>query len=225
MRKTAVNVKLEEFPSEVHRYVSGACVYDSSCSEDARVFYSDAGFYIKTAQKGSLQKEAELGRLFAKAGLGPQVEIYISNANDWLVTQSAAGEDATHYLDDPKALCIALAQAMRKLHGSPIEGVPVSVGMKLYDGGEHAARVQRDTFIHGDFCLPNILLENGRFTAFIDVGHAGIGDKHIDLYWVLWSLNYNLGTDHYTEFFLEQYGCENFDRAVLRAVAQVESAK
>jgi len=54
------------------------------------------------------------------------------------------------------------------------------------------------------------------------VGLAGIGDKHIDIYWVLWSLNYNLKTDRYTDCFLEAYGKEKVDMEVLRLVAEVE---
>ena len=53
-------------------------------------------------------------------------------------------------------------------------------------------------------------------------GLAGVGDKHIDLYWVLWSLNYNLKTDKYTDYFLEQYGKENVDMELLKLVKQVE---
>ena len=61
------------------------------------------------------------------------------------------------------------------------------------------------------------------FSTFIDVGLAGVGDKHIDLYWVLWSLNYNLKTDKYTDYFLEQYGKEKVDMELLKLVAEVEA--
>ena len=80
-----------------------------------------------------------------------------------------------------------------------------------------------DTFIHGDFCLPNVMIDGGEFSSFIDVGLAGVGDRHIDIYWVLWSLNYNLGTDEYTDYFLEQYGRENVDMNILKIVAEVEA--
>ncbi len=80
----------------------------------------------------------------------------------------------------------------------------------------------RDTLIHGDACLPNLIMENGVFRSFIDVGQAGVGDRHIDLYWAIWSLQYNLGTDAYKDLFLDYYGRELVDDRLLQVVAEVE---
>ena len=84
--------------------------------------------------------------------------------------------------------------------------------------------MKRDTLIHGDACLPNLIMENGRFRSFIDVGQAGVGDRHIDLYWAIWSLQYNLGTDAYTDLFLDLYGRGKVDEELLRVVAEVEAS-
>ena len=94
--------------------------------------------------------------------------------------------------------------------------------MDTYANAGKAELLKSDTFIHGDFCLPNIMLDDWKFSTFIDVGLAGVGDKHIDIYWVLWSLNYNLGTDKYTDYFLDLYGRENVDMDVLKMVAEAE---
>lgn len=81
-----------------------------------------------------------------------------------------------------------------------------------------------DALIHGDACLPNIILNNNlSFSAFIDVGLAGISDKHIDLYWAIWSLHYNLGTSKYGELFLDYYGRKNIDTEKLRLIAAFEA--
>ena len=82
--------------------------------------------------------------------------------------------------------------------------------------------LKRDTLIHGDACLPNLIMENGVFRSFIDVGQAGVGDRHIDLYWAIWSLQYNLGTDAYKDLFLDYYGRELVDDRLLQVVAEVE---
>ena len=63
-----------------------------------------------------------------------------------------------------------------------------------------------------------ILIPVGRCENLV----AGVGDKHIDLYWCLWSLNYNLKTDKYTDFFLKQYGKEKVDMELLKLVKKVE---
>lgn len=44
---------------------------------------------------------------------------------------------------------------------------------------------------HGDFCLPNIFLENGAVTGFIDLGDAGIGDRWRDIALCYRSLKHN----------------------------------
>lgn len=83
-------------------------------------------------------------------------------------------------------------------------------------------RLKGDTFIHGDACLPNILCHEGKLSAFIDVGNAGVGDRHMDLFWALWSLRYNLKTDAFGDYFLDQYGRDNFDYEMLRVVSAFE---
>ena len=34
---------------------------------------------------------------------------------------------------------------------------------------------------HGDFCLPNLFLDNGKISGFIDLEDTGIGDKWSDI--------------------------------------------
>lgn len=46
-------------------------------------------------------------------------------------------------------------------------------------------------FSHGDFCLPNIFLENGRIKGFIDLDRAGICDKWNDIALCYRSLKHN----------------------------------
>lgn len=225
MKKTEIKISITNFPKELHYLFEGANIYDSSSHPTMTTLYSDLGYYIKFAEKGALKKDADLGKLFETMGMGVEVVAYLSEDRDYLVTREAKGEDAlaSQYLANPEKLCEALAKAMKYLHSRPVEGVPVSLCMDSYEKGEKANKLKRDTFIHGDFCLPNIILDNWKFSTFIDVGLAGVGDKHIDLYWVLWSLNYNLGTDKYTDYFLELYGKENVDMELLKLVAEVEA--
>ena len=82
--------------------------------------------------------------------------------------------------------------------------------------------LQRDCLLHGDYCLPNILLDGWRFSGFIDLGNGGVGDRHIDLFWGVWTLQYNLKTPRYGSRFLDAYGRDKVDEALLTAIAAAE---
>ena len=222
MKKTKIQININDFPSELHYIFENATVYDSSSHPTMTVYYSDSGYYVKMGAKGSLATEAEMVKLFDRNGMGVELVTYISDKKDYMVTKPAVGEDATHHLDNPEKLCEVLAEAMKFLHSRPVEGIPVSPCMDTYANAGKAELMKQDTFIHGDFCLPNIMLDNWKFSTFIDVGLAGIGDKHIDIYWVLWSLNFNLGTDQYMDYFLDLYGREKVDMEILKLVAEEE---
>lgn len=87
---------------------------------------------------------------------------------------------------------------------------------------ENVDKLKFDTLIHGDYCLPNVILNEYEFSSLIDFGMSGVGDKHVDLYWVLWSLKFNLNSNAYMDYFLDLYGRENFEYDMLRVVAAFE---
>jgi len=79
-----------------------------------------------------------------------------------------------------------------------------------------------DVLLHGDYCLPNTLLTNWRFSGFIDLGNGGVGDRHIDIFWGAWTLFFNLKTEAYCGRFLDAYGRDRIQPELLRTVAAME---
>lgn len=79
-----------------------------------------------------------------------------------------------------------------------------------------------DTLLHGDYCLPNVMLDDWRFSAFIDLGNGGVGDRHVDLFWGAWTLFFNLKTDAYRDRFFDAYGRDRIESDLLRVVAAAE---
>lgn len=76
--------------------------------------------------------------------------------------------------------------------------------------------------LHGDYCLPNIILNNWKLSGFIDVGCGGVGDRHIDIFWGAWTLWFNLKTDKYRGRFLDAYGRDKADEEILNIIAAAE---
>jgi len=61
-------------------------------------------------------------------------------------------------------------------------------------------------FVHGDLCLPNIIVANDHVIGFIDLENIGLGDRLYDLSWLIWSFEYNLKTSDYTDKLLDTIG-------------------
>jgi kanamycin kinase/aminoglycoside 3'-phosphotransferase-2 len=67
-------------------------------------------------------------------------------------------------------------------------------------------------FTHGDYCLPNIIIDKGKVSGFIDLGRAGVSDRYQDLALAIRSITYNFGKD-YIPFFLKEYGVKELDES------------
>ena len=87
---------------------------------------------------------------------------------------------------------------------------------------EGRSLLKNDTLLHGDYFLPNIMLDRWNFSGFIDLGNGGVGDRHVDLFWGAWTLNFNLGTDDFRQRFFDAYGRDRVDEDVLRVIAAAE---
>lgn len=87
---------------------------------------------------------------------------------------------------------------------------------------EGKSALKSDVLIHGDYCLPNIMLDGWKLSGFVDVGNGGIGDRHIDVFWGIWTLWFNLGTDKYRDRFIDAYGRDKIDENILKIIAAAE---
>ena len=74
--------------------------------------------------------------------------------------------------------------------------------------------VEDVVFTHGDYCLPNILIEptSPRIAGFIDWGRAGIADRYQDLALAARSLAYNFGPG-WEPLLWESYSLQTVDSA------------
>lgn len=180
--------------------------------------------YVKTAGLSTpdvvalLDAEAaKLGWLGARGVRVPEV-IGHGRTSDiaWLASEPLAGRDASRPRPAAERAGVVetAALAARALHSIDPTDCPFSA-----PAAEPAAAVDR-VVVHGDFCLPNVVI-HPRGPSLLDVGEAGVGDRHFDLGLMVGSissarLNPQYGAA-YAERFLDAYGREGLNPELVAA--------
>jgi aminoglycoside phosphotransferase len=161
--------------------------------------------YVKRAA----DLEPERDRLFWLAGRWPVPDVvgfFHALGDDWLVTREVPGVPLYHRSveSEPAERARSLGAILRGLHAVDGSGCPFG------------RRRPGSVLIHGDYCLPNVLVKDGTLTGLIDVGQAGLGNPEVDLAAGVWSLKYNFG-EGFARDFLSAYGWPPMtDRAIER---------
>jgi aminoglycoside phosphotransferase len=140
----------------------------------------------------------ERDRLAWLAGRWPVPEVvgfFHAAGDDWLLTREAPGVPLYHPSVGlpPSGVAGLLGRILRDVHRTDATGCPFGVAKPGH------------VLIHGDFCMPNVLVADGKLSALIDVGGAGLGDPRDDLAAGVWTLQYNYGPGLAREF-LDAYG-------------------
>ncbi|WP_127578993.1 aminoglycoside 3'-phosphotransferase [Paenibacillus koleovorans] len=247
MKRHEAQVDIATMPQELQPWIRDSVFQDSSCSEQARTYLvqgSERKAFLKISARGSLEKEYVMMGFLHGHGMAPEAVAYVQDDQfDYFLSEAAEGEDGVSggHRDDPDRLAEAFGRHLRMLHELPVTGCPYPermAEMVREAGDKHPEGLQeadnrllalleqpspRDSFviIHGDYCLPNIIMEDYQFRAFFDLDYGGIGDRHWDLYWGLWTLGYNLKTDRYGDRFLDAYGRAEFDPRRLEACSRL----
>jgi aminoglycoside phosphotransferase len=115
--------------------------------------------------------------------------------DDWLVTRELPG---IHLYDaslgwEPARVARRFGEILRDLHATDAADCPFGVA------------APGNVLIHGDYCLPNVLVDQGRLVGLVDMGRSGLGDPRDDLAAGVWTLHYNFGHG-YARAFLDAYG-------------------
>ena len=150
--------------------------------------------YIKRAADLA-DERARMDWLAGRVPVPEVIDLLHVEGSDWLLTRGLRGVP----LSDrslgwkPSRIARLFGEILRDLHATDAEGCPF--------GEAKTGHV----LTHGDYCLPNVLVEDGRLSGFVDLGLAGLADSRVDLAAGVWTLDYNFGHGYGREF-LDAYG-------------------
>jgi kanamycin kinase len=164
--------------------------------------------YLKVSQLGQRASLADERERMDWAGAWLPVPRVLDHGSDgydeWLLTAGLPGVNAVddRLRADPARLVPLLAEGLRRFHEAlPVAGCPFDgrIGPDRRPPGDEDLVV-----CHGDYCLPNVLIEDWRVSGFVDLGELGAADRWADLTMGAWSVTRNLGPG-WEELFLEAY--------------------
>lgn len=174
-------------------------LYDFHCSGD-EVYNVENKYILKISDNiYRLQQELEKDTWVSKYVNSPKPIVFIvENNKAYYLRECLEGEILClpKYLNEPIKVIDWLVDGINILHNVKI------------DDYEYVLDDGYNTLVHGDYCLPNILVKNGKIAGFVDLGGAGIGDPWRDYAWAIWSLEYNLKSKEYTQMLLDKLGIE-----------------
>ncbi len=126
----------------------------------------------------------------------PKVLAFLrASGDEWLVTGALDGMPLSDERigSSPEVVATQLGQILSGLHATDASDCPFGV------------RKPGHVLVHGDFCLPNVLVQEGKFSGLVDVGGAGLASPEVDLAAGVWTLQYNYGKG-FARPFLDAYG-------------------
>ncbi len=206
MEKQTGELQTGEFPLAVGKYLKGkelVEITESHCSGD-KVYRVGDVYILKSSENiERLRREMTMNNyLSGKLPVSETVAFAVERGQAFYLKTMLQGDSLADEknLREPRKLVALLVKALGMFHG--VDGADCPVRCPDSEG---------ECLVHGDFCLPNILVWDGEISGFVDTEAGGLGDPWIDYAWCIWSLEHNLGTDEYTPLFLESMGIE-FDK-------------
>ena len=192
-----------ESPKEIKKIINGLPYKRINVGRSGdKVFVFENKYLLKISDnKAQLKLEKEKNDWINQHINGPKTIKYVEDEwNGYFLREYVAGHTLIEeqYLNNPNRLISILKNIVSILRSLDSLNCPFS-----------SSDNEGNDFVHGDLCLPNILVDdNDNFVSFIDLSNSGKGDKQYDYCWLLWSFEYNLKTNSYSEELLKELNIE-----------------
>ena len=188
------------FPKEIEAHVQGLSYTTDGLgrSGDTVVLFEDVYVLKISKDIDRLQRERERNDwLLDRLPVPRSVAFCITDDRGYYLRTCVNGTPLSDecYTARPERLTTLLAKAFYLI--SQVDASECPFVSQENEGAD---------FVHGDFCLPNILAQGDEIAGFLDMENCGCGDSAFDLSWGVWSLAYNLHSPGYTDDFLRKTG-------------------
>lgn len=214
---------------ENHRTSSKAEVYFYSCPDRPGLFLKIRHIDESPGEAALHAEKVAMEWLQGKLRV-PQVVCYHKEkTTEYLLTTQIRGWSAENdrFKADIPTLVKLLAQGLREIHSLPVDDCPLDCRVETLLAQAQQMRIEPQetlneifrkrppvediVFTHGDYCLPNVLIQDSQLMGFIDWGYAGVGDRYRDFVSALYSIRRNLGGE-WAPLFFEEYGVYKVDQ-------------
>lgn len=207
------------------------------CSDSRVLIFGDMVLKIEPQNSLTDRQNTMLCWLDGKIAAPKILQSETVNGVNYLLMSRIHGKMSCdiEYLTQPKTVIPALAEGLKMLWTVDITDCPFMYTLDdmLADAERHISEIDKtrwqgtfptpaeqldwlrshkyaDDFVlsHGDYCMPNVMLENGQISGFIDMAQCGAADRWYDITLCLQSMERN-----FSGFFGgKKY--EGFDRAL-----------
>ena len=234
-------------PHEILSKIGNREMIEVSTHSKSTVYRIGEDYYLKIDERHALQEEVAMNRFLNDFHMGSKEIAYICADRDYFLTKALRGKAIHEQIQDPFALSQSYGRALRKFHESlptsslqrlsPAFSLLLDLDLSdlrvnpdyllkgfelevedVWELVEARKELNRDYVIHSDPCLSN-LIDDGTEARFIDLAGVGLGDRSYDLYWAIWSLSYNLGSEAFTDSFLDAYGRDWVEMDKIKLIA------
>lgn len=189
-------------PSKIQKIVKdlNSRIDSIGCSGDQVIIYEDIYVLKISNDINRIKREKEkIDWINGKIPSPRSILFVIEDGKAYYLRTYIDGESliSEKYLNEPLLLINMLEKAFNLL--KKLDGLNCPFNSLECSGVD---------FVHGDLCLPNILVKDNEISGFVDLENSGLGDRWYDYSWVLWSLEFNLKSDKYNQLLLEKLGIE-----------------
>jgi len=204
--------------------------YYETAAKIYRLSSGDSVLYLKIIegqQTLSLERESTILKWIDGRTPTPKLHYYgVQDGNEYQLTSEVKGTPTYQVQPNEREHAVkALGEALKMIHSLDPSGCPIDNRIdnrlrQLQEGGVDTSHLNDKpdeslVFTHGDYCLPNIIMEERELSGVIDWDYAGLADPYADFASCVWSMGYNYGLEETAErwepYFFMVYGLEDFD--------------